>query len=144
MKVKIKRFDKDFELPAPELNAACFDYVCRETVTVDSHEIKPIAQNVAYKVPDGYAMLMFTRSSTAKRKGLMLANNVGVIDPFYCGDKDEVLAFVYNFTDKPVTVEAGDRIVQGMLIKSEQVVWQEVDSMNDEGHGGYRHIDDHK
>ncbi len=128
-------------MPTP--GAACFDYICRETVTVPAHQIKPIPQNVVHKVPDGHAILIFTRSSTAKRTGLMLANNVGVVDPFYSGDKDEIYAFMYNFTDTDVTIEAGDRIVQGMLIKSEPVQWQEVATMNDEGHGGYNHMDDH-
>jgi dUTP pyrophosphatase len=142
MKLKIKRFDKKYPLPAPTNGAACFDFICRETVTIQPKEIKPVAQNVAYKIPDGYAILMFARSSTAKRKGLMLANNVGVIDPFYSGDKDENYAFVYNFRDEPVTVEAGDKIVQGMLVRSEPVEWDEVDAMNEVGHDGYQHFND--
>lgn len=140
MNIPIKRFDKSLNLPAPNGRAACFDLYCRETVTIQPHEIKPVAQNVALKVPDGYALLLFTRSSTPLRKGLMLANSVGVVDPFYCGDDDENLAFLLNFTDKPVTVEAGDRVVQGMIIKTEEVTWREVESMNDAGHGGYQHI----
>lgn len=112
---------------------------CRETVTISPHTIKAVPQNFALKIPEGYALLIFSRSSTALRKGLMLSNSVGVVDPFYCGDKDENLAFLYNFTDEPVTVEAGDRIVQGMIIRTEPVTWDEVETMNDEGHGGYHH-----
>jgi dUTP pyrophosphatase len=144
MDIPIKRFDKNFPLPKATDGAACFDFICRETVTIEPHMIKSIAQNVAYKIPEGYAMLMFARSSTALRKGLMLSNSVGVIDPFYSGDKDENLAFLLNITDKAVTVEAGDRIVQGMLIKTEPVHWQEVDAMNEKGHGGYNHVDEIK
>lgn len=73
------------------------------------------------------------------RKGLMLANNVGVIDPKYSGDLDEHLAFMYNFTDKPVTVEQGDRIVQGMFVKRTEAIWDEVDQIGDDGYGGYKH-----
>src|SRR4051812_4305523 len=108
MNIRIKRFDKDIPLPAPTPGAACFDYMCRETVTIPPHEIRPVAQNVAMQTPADHALLMFVRSSTPMRKGLMLANNVGVIDPKYSGDQDEHLAFMYNFTDKPVTVEKGD------------------------------------
>lgn len=142
MNISIKRFDKDFPLPAPEKGAACFDLICRETVTIPSHTIKAIPQNVAIKIPEGYALLLFTRSSTPLRKGLMLANGVGVVDSFYCGDKDENLAFLFNITDKPVTVEAGDKIVQGMIVKSEPISWIEVDAMNDSGHRGYQHLDE--
>lgn len=142
MDITIKRFDKNIPLPTAEKGAACFDLFCRETVTIEPHTIKAVPQNVALKVPDGHALLLFSRSSTPLRKGLMMANSVGVVDPFYCGDNDENLAFLYNFTDQPITVEAGDRIVQGMIIKTESISWHEVDSMNDDGHGGYQHIDE--
>ena len=139
MQIPIKRFSKKLPLPAPEPGAACFDLICRETVTIPPRTIKGVAQNVALKIPKGYAVLLFSRSSTPLRKGLMLANGVGVIDPFYCGDKDEFLAMFLNITDDPITVEVGDKVVQGMLIKTEPVTWDEVDSMQSEGHGGYHH-----
>lgn len=142
MNIPIKRFDKDFPLLAPEEGAACFDLVCLKTVTIPPHQIKAVPQNIALKVPKGYALLLFSRSSTPLRKGLMLANGVGVIDSFYCGDKDENLAFLLNVTDKPVTVEAGDKIVQGMIVKTEPVTWREVDVMKDPGHDGYQHINE--
>ncbi len=138
MEIRIKRFDKNFPLPQPDDRAVCFDMVCRTTVTIPPHEIKGIPQNIALQVPDGYACLLFSRSSTPLRKGLMLANGVGVIDPFYCGDRDEFLAFFLNVTNEPVTIEAGEKIVQGMFVKHETISWQEVDAMNDEGHGGYK------
>lgn len=142
MDIPIKRFDSTFPLPAPTEGAACFDLICRETVTVPPHAIKPIAQNIALRVPEGHALLLFSRSSTPLRKGLMLANSVAVIDPFYDGDNDEILAFVLNITEKPVTVEAGDKIIQGMIMKTEPVTWQEVASMQSEGHQGYQHLDE--
>ena len=144
MDIKIKRFDTQFPLPKPEDGAACFDFVCRETVTIPPRAMKSVAQNVALKVPHGYALLMFSRSSTPLRKGLMLTNGVGVVDPFYCGDNDECLAFFLNVTDEPVTVESGDKVVQGMFIKTEAVTWREVEEMQDDGHGGYNHLDELK
>ena len=142
MNIPIKRFDQQFPLPSGTKGAACFDLICRETVTIQPKEIKPIPQNIALKVPDGHVLLLFSRSSTPLRKGLMMANSVGVVDPFYCGDNDENLAFLYNFTDQPVTVEAGDRVVQGMIIKTEPIEWNEVTSMQSDGHGGYQHLDE--
>lgn len=141
MNIPIKRFDSSFPLPAGTSGAACFDLTCRETVTIQPKEIKAVPQNIALKVPEGHALLLFSRSSTPLRKGLMMANSVGVVDPFYCGDNDENLAFLYNFSDKAVVVEAGDRIVQGMIIKTEPVEWVEVESMQSDGHGGYQHMD---
>lgn len=142
MNIPIKRFDTSLPLPSGTDGAACFDLTARESVTIPAGKIKPIPLNVALKVPDGYALLLFSRSSTPLRKGLMMANSVGVVDPFYCGDDDENLAFLYNFTDQPVAVEKGDRIVQGMIIKTEPITWHEVKSMDSDGHGGYQHLDE--
>jgi dUTP pyrophosphatase len=138
MDIPIKRFDTNFPLPSSDVGAACFDLVCRETVIFEPHRITSIAQNIAVKVPEGYALLLFNRSSTPLRMRLMLANGVGVVDSFYCGDKDEVLAFLLNVTDEAVTVNAGDKIVQGMIVKTEPITWDELDSMPEKGHGGYK------
>lgn len=143
MNIPIKRFDKSFPLPGPSKpGAACFNLICRETVTIPPRQIKAVPQNIALKVPDGYVLLIFSRSSTPLRKGLILANGVGVIDPFYCGDDDENYAFFLNITDEPVIVEAGDAIAQGMIVKTESINWDEVARMDALGHGGYQHKDD--
>lgn len=141
MDIPIKRFDPDYPLPFPQPGAAAFDMVCRETVKIPPGTLKAVRQNFALKIPEGYVLFIFSRSSTPIKKGLMLANSVGVIDPFYCGDNDEVMTFFYNFSDKPVTVSAGDRIAQCMLMRTEPVTWREVESMQSDGHGGYRYLD---
>lgn len=141
MKIKIKQFDNNYPLPSGEDGAACFDFICRKSVTIPPRAIKAVPQNVAVKVPKGHVLLLFSRSSTPHKKGLALSLGVGVIDPFYCGDQDEIYAFMQNITDKPVTVEAGDRIVQGMILKTQDVQWQQVNTMGEAGHGGYRHSD---
>jgi dUTP pyrophosphatase len=53
--------------------------------------------------------LLAARSSLAYKKGLLLANGVGIIDGDY---KDEVKVMLYNSTSEPVTIEAGERIAQ--------------------------------
>jgi dUTP pyrophosphatase len=142
MKIPVKRFDKNYALPAYQKGAACFDLICREDVTIPPHSIRAVPQNVALQIPDGYALLLFSRSSTPLRKGIMLANGVGVVDPFYNGDDDENLAFFFNTTDSPVDIQAGDRIVQGMIIKTEPIEWDEREKLDEAGVGGYRHADE--
>jgi dUTP pyrophosphatase len=51
---------------------------------------------------------MLPRSSLSKT-GLMLCNSVGVIDKSYRG---ELMAYLWNTKDTPVTVKKGDRLVQ--------------------------------
>ena len=138
MELKVKRFDKSLPLPEYEKGAACFDLICREDAVIEPKEIKLVPANIAVKIPAGYALLIFIRSSTPMKKGLMLANGVAVGDPFYCGDKDEVLIEFWNFTGKAVNISKGEKLAQAMVIKSEMVTWNEVEQMGEEGVGGYK------
>lgn len=141
MNIPIKRFDTAFPLPSPTSRAACFDLICRETVVIPPHKIKAVAQNVAMQVPDDCVLFVFSRSSSPHKRGITLANGVGVIDPFYDGDDDEILIFLMNITDEPVTINAGDKVAQGMIMKVEPVTWVETDHFDGDGHGGYNHKD---
>ncbi len=144
MNIPIKRFDKDFSLPVAKPGAAGYDLTCRETVVIPPHEIRAVAQNFALQVPEGYVWLVYSRSSTPHKRGLMMANAVGVIDPFYRGDDDENFIFLLNITDEPVTVNAGDQLAQGMIVKTESINWVETDHFGEDGHGGYQHKENKK
>lgn len=137
MNIHIKRFDKTLQLPQADRRAVGFDLACREDITIPPHEVGLVPVNIAVAVPDGYFLLLAARSSTPLKKGLMLANGIGIIDPFYCGDKDEIKIQLLNFTDKPVDVKKGELLTQGLLVKHEAVNWEEVDSFGTDGHGGY-------
>jgi dUTP pyrophosphatase len=63
--------------------------------------------------------MLALRSSTPEKKGLMLANGVGVIESDYVDNpKNEghIMGLVYNFTDEPVVVKEGERILQGIIM----------------------------
>lgn len=88
-------------------------------------------------VPDGYFLGIFARSSTPLKKGLMVANGVGVIDPDYSGPTDEIKIQVLNITDAPVKVTRGDRIAQGILLPCPTVDWEEVAEISATSRGGF-------
>ncbi len=150
MKIRIKRLDKS--LPLPEFDEANpktlerydksqiagFDLLCREDVTIKPHELIIVGVNNVIETPPDCFLLLSVRSSIPWQKGLILANGVGVVDPFYNGDTDEIKIQLYNITNKPVRVKKGDALVQGIIVRREPVEWEEVDNMNSEGHGGYK------
>ncbi|MCL5090838.1 MAG: dUTP diphosphatase [Patescibacteria group bacterium] len=138
MKIPVKRFDKTLPLPQYDHGAACFDLLCREDSSILPREIKLISTNIAIQIPQGYALLIFVRSSTPMKKGLILANSVGIVDPFYQGDKDEVLIEFMNIRDEAVEIKKGEKLAQAMLIKSESVEWDEKEEFNEKGVGGYK------
>ena len=137
MRIRIKRFDKDLPLPQYETaGAAAFDLRAREAATIAPKSIGYIPMNIALEVPSGYMLLVAPRSSTHK-KGLIMANSIGIGDPDFRGDQDEYRAAYYNYTDKDVTIERGERIAQGLIKKVERAEWDEVDELGNESRGGF-------
>jgi len=138
MRIKIKRLDK--ALPLPEYKttgAVAFDLAARETITIGPKELALIPTGLVVQTPPGHMLSIFARSSIAKKKGLMLANSVGVIDQDYCGPEDEIKISVYNFTDAPTTVEQWERIAQGVFVKIEKAEWEETEEIITPTRGGF-------
>lgn len=136
-KTKIKRFNKDHPLPAYMTEgAAAFDLMAREETVIAQRTIGYVPLNVAVEPPEGYFLLVAARSGTHK-KGLFLANGIGIGDPDFCGDGDEYKAAYYNFTDAPIVVKAGERIAQGMFIQFVRAEWEEVPEMSRKTRGGF-------
>jgi dUTP pyrophosphatase len=136
-KIRIKRFDKELPLPAyKSKGAAAFDLCARVETKIPARSIGYVPLNIAVETPKGHFLMMAARSSTHK-KGLMLANGIGIFDPDFSGDGDEFTAALYNFSNKPVLIEKGERITQGMVIKIIGANWKETDTMNKKTRGGF-------
>src|SRR3989338_5637190 len=138
MEVQIKRIDPT--LPLPEyhtVGAAGFDIYARVSTIIPVRGLIKIPSNLIVATPPGYMLLLSGRSSLAWKKGLILANGVGIIDSDYAGPNDEILISVYNFSEKEVLIERGERIVQGIFIKVEQAAWNEVEQMQEPDRGGF-------
>ena len=73
----------------------------------------------AYMMDDEYLMLC-NRSSNPKKKGLVMANSVGIIDADYYGNADNDGAFMfafYNVKDEDVIIKKGEAIGQAIFMK---------------------------
>ena len=126
--VRITRIHPDAVLPEYHTaGAAAFDLAAVADVTVDPGRVALIPTGLVVKVPLRMFLGIFARSSTPLKRGLMVANGVGVIDPDYCGEQDEVKIAVMNFTDEAVTVRVGERIAQGILLEAPRVSWAEAE-----------------
>jgi len=142
MKVRIKRVDRSLPLPVYETAGAVgFDILCREPTTIEPKSIGRIPGNAIVKVPEGYALVVALRSSTPEKKQLLCPHGIGIVDNDYCGDGDEILVQVYNFSDAPVTVARGEKIAQGIFVKVEKADWEETDSINESSRGGFGSTD---
>lgn len=137
-KVKIKRIDKELPLPVYETGGSVgFDIIAREDTEITPKEITLVPGNIIVEVPKGYMLMVASRSSTPRKKGLTPPHGLGIIDHDYCGEKDEIKIQVYNFTDEPVMVNRGEKIAQGVFIRIDKMEWEEVDEMTSENRGGF-------
>jgi dUTP pyrophosphatase len=136
--VRIRRLTASAVIPRYETaGAAGFDLSAAQDMTVQPGEVTLVPTGLAIEVPPNTFLGVFARSSTPLKRGLMVANGVGVVDPDYCGPDDEVKIEVYNFTARPVHIKAGDRIAQGILIPAVRVVWDEAAELQRESRGGF-------
>ncbi|GAC1405764.1 MAG: dUTP diphosphatase [Ktedonobacteraceae bacterium] len=135
--VIIKRIDTSLALPTyATVGSVAFDLVCREDTEIAPRRLGFIPGNVIVQTPPGYVLLLTMRSSTPRRKGLLVPHGIGVIDQDYCGEGDELMIQVYNFREEVVMVQRGERIAQGMFVPVMHVAWDEVDAVS-KGRGGF-------
>ena len=129
LSVSITRIHPDAVLPEYQTSdAAAFDLAAVADVTVEPGRVALIPTGLVVQVPLRMFLGIFARSSTPLKRGLMIANGVVVIDPDYRGPTDEIKIAVMNFTDAEVTVRAGDRIAQGILLEAPRVEWAEAET----------------
>jgi dUTP pyrophosphatase len=137
-RVRIRRLHSSVALPAyGTAGSAAFDLAVSEEVGIAPGEVRLVPTGLVIEVPAGMFLAVFARSSTPLKRGLMVANGVGVVDSDYCGPTDELRIPVLNITDRPVQLVAGDRIAQGILLPSPRVAWEEVSELNAVSRGGF-------
>jgi len=118
MKLKWKRVHKDAQPPVfSSEGAAAFDLVgIRKTGDT-------FRTGLAFDIPDGYVVLVFSRSGHGFKENTRLANAVGVVDADYTG---EIMVKLTRDDGKPVNAQVGERIAQGMLLRLPKVELEEV------------------
>lgn len=100
--------------------SAGYDAYSPVDLTIESNTISDVIfLDVKAIFPDDMVLLFLPRSSMGK-KGVMLANTVGVIDASYANNPTNdgnIGVQFYNFSNKPFEIKAGDRIGQLILVK---------------------------
>lgn len=138
MKISIKRIDQT--LPLPQYHTAGsvgFDFVARESVEIAPHTLGLVPGNVVIQTPKGYMLMVALRSSTPRKKNLIIPHGLGIIDQDYCGPDDEIKIQVYNVSNSPVVVERGERIAQGVFVRADQFEFEEAAEISAPSRGGF-------
>lgn len=120
------------------MGAAGYDFECATNTICPAHKITLIPTGIKGQIDDGYYLQLAVRSSTPKKKGLMLANSIGIIDSDYYNNPDNeghIMFQVYNYTDTDTIIVKGERIGQGVFVRYGLTDDDMVDSLRIGGFG---------
>ena len=134
--IHIKRLDTD--LPLPKLahvgDAGLDIYSAIDVVLAPNGGRALVPAGIAISIPLGYAGFVLPRSGLALNHGISLVNTPGLIDSHYRGEIKVVM--VNTDQSRPYHVSRGDRIAQLVIQRVEEVMWTEVDTLDDNDRGG--------
>ena len=117
--------DKGINLPERKTKySAGYDIEAAEDVVIPSFKkgMNPTLVKTGIKayMQEDEALMLYNRSSNPKKKGLILANSVGVVDKDYYENPDNdghIMFAFYNIKDEDTIVKKGDAIGQGIFQK---------------------------
>lgn len=138
MEVNIKPTHPDAVIPTYATNgSACFDLTGVEAVAFDNQSNSEIWRTgLSFGLPEGHAMLLFSRSGHGFKENTRLANCVGIIDADYIG---EVMVKLTRDDNEDHTANPGDRIAQAIILPISQVSFNVVEELSatERGDGGF-------
>lgn len=110
----------------------------KEPVTLQPLERRLIPTGIRIELPEGYECQIRPRSGLALKSGITVLNTPGTIDADYRG---EIGVILVNLSDKPFTVNHGERICQMVVARHASVEWQPADNLaeSNRGDGGFGH-----
>lgn len=115
-----KHADKTIKMPVRATkHSAGYDMYSPVDVTIEPNTMQMIWTDVKAQFEQDEVLFLCVTSGMGKY-GIMLANTIGVIDSDYYNNEgnDGNLGFrLYNFSDKPYQIKAGDKIGQGIFTK---------------------------
>ena len=117
--------DKKINLPIRKTKySAGYDVEAAEDTVIPSFKkgMAPtlIKTGIKAYMQDDEMLVLYNRSSNPKKKGLILANSVGIIDKVYYGNEDNdghIMFAFYNIKEEDVTIKKGECIGQAIFQK---------------------------
>ena len=134
--------NKKINLPERKTkNSAGYDVEAAEDCVIPAFKFgqKPTLVKTGIKayMQDDEVLMLYNRSSNPKKKGLILANSVGVIDKDYYGNPDNdghIMFAFYNIKSEDIEIKKGEVIGQAIFQK---YLVSDDDSAEGERLGGF-------
>lgn len=117
---KVNRIMEDIKLPERSTkNSAGYDFFAIEDTVFPAKKLTRAYTGVKCELRPYMVLILANRSSNPSKKGLILANGVGVVDADYYSnpDNDGEMAFeFYNILDEDVVIKKGEKLGQGIIM----------------------------
>jgi dUTP pyrophosphatase len=140
MNIKIKKLEHSADLLpsyATE-HSAGMDIIAAniEPITIKSQEVKLVPTGICIALPSHLEAQIRPRSGLALKHGVTVLNSPGTIDADYRG---EIKVILINHAKEDFIIERGMKIAQMVIARYEQILWDEVDSLDEtsRGSGGF-------
>jgi len=126
MKKKVRGFEftknnKVGIMPSRATTASAgYDIFSNETRTISPLETIKLSLGIKVFMLQDEVLLLFLRSSIGLKTPLIIPNSVGVIDSDYynnLSNEGELCLILTNISDKPYTINIGDKVCQGVFVK---------------------------
>lgn len=102
------------------------DLEMQDRITLAPGEFRKISTGIAIALPQGTFGAIYPRSGMATKRGLTLANTVGIIDSDYRGP---VIVAIKNTSDTIQYIEHGERIAQLVVQPYVNAIFNEAESI---------------
>lgn len=113
--------------------SAGFDLCANKDVVIEPNKTVMVGTGISVEIPAGYFGGLFARSGLATKRGIRLANSVGVIDSDYRG---EVIVALHNDSDIEQTISNGERIAQLIIIPHLNCSAKQANTLSETERGG--------
>lgn len=112
------------------------DAEARENIILAPGEVKKISTGICIALPEGTFGALYARSGMATKRGLALANKIGIIDSDYRGP---IIVALKNESNETQIIEHGERIAQLVVQPYITVTFNEIDNIGTtaRGDGGF-------
>ena len=138
---EIKIVSKSGEIPTYETTGSAgadLRAYISEPITLMPGERRLVPTGLFLELPEGIEAQVRARSGLSIKHGIGLVNGVGTVDSDYRGEWNVPLI---NFSDKPYTINNGDRIAQVVFssyVKAQFEITNKLEE-TDRGAGGFGH-----
>jgi len=115
--------------------SAGYDFYASENILIKPNEFGVVPTDVRIHFPKTIGLLLLNRSSTPRKKKLLLTNGIGLIDSDYEQTGIDVKFEYWNISNRTVRVDKGERVGQGVFLKIYHARDENPGGTREGGHG---------